>query len=182
MSFDLFFVSSNPHKYREAKQIMASLNVSLGFLESNLQEIQSDSISDIATTKAQAAFSKFDKPVIVEDAGLFIDSLGGFPGPYSSFVFGTIGNKGILNLLKSDRTAKFLSVVAYCDKTTQRHFDGVLHGSIAQSPQGDGWGYDPIFVPDSTNKTLAQSQHKNKISHRYAALVQFTSWWRQYTK
>ena len=66
--------------------------------------------------KAQDAFSKLKKPVIIEDDGLFINSLDGFPGPYSSYVFKTIGNKGILNLLKNNRKAKFVSIITYCDK------------------------------------------------------------------
>lgn len=100
-SFDLFFVSSNNHKYQEAKIILNSLGINLGFLKSNLEEIQSNSLDAIAMTKARDAFSKFKKPVIVEDDGLFIDSIDGFPGPYSSYVFKTIGNKGILDLLKN---------------------------------------------------------------------------------
>ena len=86
-SSDLFFVSSNSHKYKEVKAILDSFGVNVGFLRSELQEIQSDALGDIALAKAQDAFSKFKKPVIVEDAGLFVHSLGGFPGPYSSYVF-----------------------------------------------------------------------------------------------
>jgi len=99
-SFDLFFVSSNNHKFQEAKKILDSFGIKLGFFKSNLEEIQSNSIKEISSKKAIDAFSKYKKPLIIEDAGLFIDSLDGFPGPYSSYVFKTIGNKGILNLLK----------------------------------------------------------------------------------
>ena len=88
-SFDLFFVSSNIHKYQEAKKILDSLGINLGFFKSNLEEIQSNSINDIALNKAKNAFSKCKKPLIVEDDGLFINSLKGFPGPYSSYVFKT---------------------------------------------------------------------------------------------
>ena len=64
-----------------------------------LEEVQSNSMEVIASKKAKFAFSKFNKPIIIEDDGLFIESLQGFPGPYSSYVFEKIGNPGILNLV-----------------------------------------------------------------------------------
>ena len=112
---DLAFVSSNPNKYREAEAILESFGVGIEFLRHGLSEIQSDSLEIIASAKALDAFSKFARPVLVEDAGLFIDSLGGFPGPYSSYVLDTLGCKGILALTGPDRAARFVSVVAYCD-------------------------------------------------------------------
>src|SRR5210317_1664751 len=137
-SFDLFFASSNSHKYHEAKNILDLFGINLGFLKSNLEEIQSNSLHDIAIKKAQDAFSKFKKPIIIEDDGLFIDSIEGFPGPYSSYVFKTIGNKGILNLLKNNRQAKFVSIITYCDKTILKSFEGKLDGKISKTQRGKG--------------------------------------------
>jgi len=176
-SFDLFFVSSNNHKYQEAKIILNSLGINLGFLKSNLEEIQSNSLDAIAMTKARDAFSKFKKPVIVEDDGLFIDSIDGFPGPYSSYVFKTIGNKGILDLLKNKRKAKFVSIITYCDKTILQSFEGKLNGKISKTQKGKGWGYDPIFIPNNSVKTFAEINNKNKLSHRYKALKKFSKWY-----
>ena len=99
-SFDLFFASSNIHKFQEAKKILDSFGINLRFFKCELEEIQSNSLKEISKNKAIQAFQKCKKPVIVEDDGLFVDSLNGFPGPYSSYVFKTIGNKGILKLLK----------------------------------------------------------------------------------
>ena len=153
-SFDLFFVSSNNHKYSEAKKILDSFGINLGFLKSSLEEIQSNSLCNIAMAKARDAFSKFKKPIIIEDDGLFIDSLEGFPGPYSSYVFKTIGNKGILNLLKNNRKAKFVSIITYCDNTVLESFDGKLNGKISKTQKGKGWGYDPIFVPNNSTQNI----------------------------
>ena len=111
---DLLFVSSNIHKFKEAKQILDFFGIQ--FFKLNLEEIQSNSIKEIAIKKSQDAFSKCKKPLIIEDDGLHIDSLDGFPGPYSSYVHKTIGNKGILDLLKKNRSAKFVSTITYCDK------------------------------------------------------------------
>jgi XTP/dITP diphosphohydrolase len=176
-SFDLFFVSSNSHKYQEAKIILDSFGIKLGFFKSNLEEIQSNSLKHIALKKAQDAFSKLKKPVIIEDDGLFIDSLDGFPGSYSSYVFKTIGNKGILNLLKNNRKAKFVSIITYCDKKILRSFNAKLDGTISHSQKGKGWGYDPIFIPKNSKKTFAEMNNKNELSHRYKALKKFSSWY-----
>lgn len=176
-SFDLFFVSSNNHKYFEAKKILDSFGINLGFLKSNLEEIQSNSLHNIAMAKARDAFSKFKKPIMIEDDGLFIDTLEGFPGPYSSYVFKTIGNKGILNLLKNNRKAKFVSIITYCDKTCSESFDGKLNGKISKTQKGKGWGYDPIFIPNNSKKTFAEINNKNELSHRYKSLKKFSKWY-----
>ena len=176
-SFDLFLVSFNSHKYQEAKFILDSLGISLGFLKSNLEEIQSNSLDTIAIAKARDAFSKFKRPVIIEDDGLFIDSIDGFPGPYSSYVFKTIGNKGILNLLKNNRKAKFVSIITYCDKTNLQSFEGKLDGKISRIQKGKGWGYDPIFIPNNSKKTFAEINNKNELSHRCKALKKFSNWY-----
>ena len=115
MSYDVLFVSSNKNKFYEAKNILSQNGINLGFFKTPLKEIQAESLKEIAAQKADEAYRKIRKPLIIEDAGLFIESLNGFPGPFSSYVFKTIGNSGILRLLKTNRKAKFQSVVAYCD-------------------------------------------------------------------
>ena len=174
---DLFFVSSNIHKFKEVKTILESFNISIQFFKLNLEEIQSNSIKEIALKKAQDAFSKCKKPLIIEDDGLCIDSLDGFPGPYSSYVYETIGNQGILNLLEKNRNAKFISTITYCDKKNLESFEGKLDGYISKSEKGNSWGYDPIFIPKNTKKTFAELIDKNNLSHRYKALKKFSSWY-----
>jgi len=71
-------------------------------------EIQSDSLSEIARLKALDAFSKCKKPIIIEDDALVVDSLGGFPGPYSSYVYDTIGNTGIVKLTQKKQKGEIL--------------------------------------------------------------------------
>ena len=174
---NLFFVSSNTHKFKEAKEILDFFGIPIQFFQLNLEEIQSNSIKEIAIKKAQDAFSKCKKPLIIEDDGLHIDSLDGFPGPYSSYAHKTIGNKGILNLLKQNRNAKFISTIIYCDKNGLESFEAKLDGTISKSQKGKGWGFDPIFIPKNTKKTFAQLNDKNIISHRYKALKKFSNWY-----
>lgn len=174
---DVYFVSSNKHKYVEAKEILSSFGIKLGFFEAKLVEIQSNSLSEIARAKALDAFSKCKKPIIIEDDALVIQSLGGFPGPYSSYVFDTIGNKGVILLTKRNRTAKFYATISYCDsKEKPILFGGITPGKIATKISGKGWGYDPIFIPQGRTKTYGQISDKNTLSHRYRALAKFASW------
>lgn len=174
---DVYFVSSNKHKYLEAKEILSAFGIKLGFFQASLVEIQSDSLSEIARTKALDAFSKCKKPIIIEDDALVIPSLGGFPGPYSSYVFDTIGNKGVVSLVRKNRKAKFYATISYCDKKRRPIlFEGITPGRIAKKIAGKGWGYDPIFVPQGKTKTYAQISDKNTLSHRYRALAKFANW------
>ena len=172
----LDFVSSNQHKFGEARRILSGLGVTVHHRAAALPEIQSDSLAEIAVHKALAAHRLTGGAVLVEDDGLFIESLGGFPGPYSSYVFGTIGNGGILELARGDRTAVFRSVIAYSDGETTVHFEGAVRGSISDAQRGDGWGYDPIFVPEGADGTFAQID-KDRFSHRRAALAAFAEWY-----
>ena len=89
----------------------------------------------------------------------------------------TIGNKGILDLLKKNRDAKFISNITYCDKKNLESFEGGLDGHISKSQKGTGWGYDPIFIPKNTKKTFAELIDKNNLSHRHKALKKFSSWY-----
>lgn len=177
MSFDILFASSNANKFREAKQILAIHGIKLGFFKCKLEEIQGNSIEKIATKKVGDAFNQCRKPVIIEDDGLFIESLHGFPGPYSSFVFESIGNNGILKLVGKNRKAKFHSVIAFCHKKNEiKLFSANLNGIISKNIKGNGWGYDPIFIPQGKKETFAKIKNKNEISHRYLALQKFSNW------
>jgi XTP/dITP diphosphohydrolase len=178
MLSSILFASSNKNKFEEAKNITSKFGLQLKFLKSTLQEIQADSLEDIARYKAIQAFSICLKPVIVEDTGLFIKSLNGFPGPYSSFVFNTIGNKGILHLISKPRDALFRSIIAYCEKSGDVHlFSADVKGTISKKERGTRWGFDPIFIPRGKEQTFSQLKEKNEISHRYLALKKFANWY-----
>ncbi len=176
-SSNLYFASSNKHKFDEAKKILSTFNIELEFFRCNLLEIQSNDIKDIAVKKATEAFGLCKDSVIVEDDGLFINSLNGFPGPYSSYVFKTIGNNGILKLVLKNKSARFQSVIAYCDKSRNKLFSATLKGKISNRSRGTGWGYDPIFIPNGRSTTYAELSDKHKVSHRYRALKKFASWY-----
>jgi len=179
-----FFVTGNIHKFNEARRVLAERRVATALLRVETIEIQDDSIEKIAKATATEAAKKCSLPVIVEDAGLSIEALNGFPGPYSSYVYRTIGNKGILKLMKNTekRDAHFHSAVAFCNpEEPPRCFHGRAKGKISLEARGNlGFGFDPIFEASaSRGKTFAEMilMEKNRCSHRAEALRKFANWY-----
>jgi XTP/dITP diphosphohydrolase len=183
----VFFATGNINKFNEARSILSPFGISVGMLRMKGDEIQSDNLKEIAENSARNAYNKTKLPIFVEDAGLFIEALSGFPGPYSAYIYKTIHNSGILKLMKniSDRNAKFQSVIAYCDQTLcEPHcFWGESEGEINRSevkPRGKPpFGFDPIFQPIGSNKSFAEMtiSEKNDFSHRAMAIREFAEWY-----
>ena len=168
----IYFITSNKGKVWEAKQKFSNLNIDIIQKDLGYPEIQADSLEEVALFGANHVQKIFDKPFILEDAGLFIDSLKGFPGVYSAYVYYKIGLAGILKLLdsKKNRNATFRSVYAF-GKSGRKPllFIGECKGTISHEEKGThGFGYDPIFIPQGESMTFAQMQtnQKNLISHR----------------
>jgi len=180
----IFFVTNNIHKFNEARKVLAQYNIAVAMLRVKPSEIQDDNIENIAKSSAIEASNKTRLPVIVEDAGLFIDALKGFPGPYSSYVYRTIGKEGILKLLeeRDDRKARFKSVVVFCSPNLEmKCFRGIVEGKISRTIRGEsGFGFDPIFEPkELSGHTFGELsiEEKNEISHRSRALRSFAEWY-----
>ncbi|NHJ02239.1 MAG: non-canonical purine NTP pyrophosphatase [Candidatus Heimdallarchaeota archaeon] len=167
------FATSNINKFREIQNIFQrKSNYKLQLLPSELLEIQANSLEEVAAFSLEnIIWEDENQPIFVEDSGLFISELNGFPGPYSSYIYQTIGLKGVLALLKgtTKREAVFKSVIALKYKKITHICVGAVQGSISESISDLGWGYDPIFIPDGTDgKTFGEIQEKkNYISHRY---------------
>ena len=173
--------TGNLHKYGEAREILAEYGVELEFLEAEKVEIQADDQAEIAAYSLKQ-IQDDGRPIVVEDAGIFIDRYGGFPGPYSEYALRKIGLLGILKLMEGveDRGASFRSVVAYRHKDEMRCFQGVVEGKIAHKIRGTGgFGYDPIFIPSEgdgrTFGDMAEGE-KNALSHRARAFRSFGEW------
>jgi XTP/dITP diphosphohydrolase len=188
----VFFATGNINKFNEARRILGSCGVAVGMLKLKGDEIQSDSLQEIAEKSAQNAYSRCRLPVFVEDAGLFINTLEGFPGPYAAYVYKTIHNSGILKLMENvkDRNAAFHSVISYCDEQSPcqpKSFHGEVHGEITSAERREqgksGFGFDPIFQPAGSPKTFAEMtiQEKNSYSHRADALQKFAEWYKNST-
>ena len=179
-----YFVTSNIHKFQEARSILYEHKIATAKLKVDAVEIQDNSLENIANYSVQDAVKKCCLPIFVEDAGIFIEALNGFPGPYSKYVYNSIGLKGILKLMEDveDRKAYFMSVIAFSSPDESPIcFIGKVEGTISLKERGSfGFGYDPIFVPSgSEDKTFAEmiAPEKNEFSHRGKALRKFAKWY-----
>jgi XTP/dITP diphosphohydrolase len=171
-------VTSNSGKAAEVAAFFEGL-LEVDHVDLEIPEHRSNDIAEIAREKVRYAYNKLNTPLIVDDTGFFIDVLGGFPGPYAAYVQNSIGNAGILKLMKDvpDRNARFTTGIAYADERGVEVFTGTLEGKIALCPRGNnGFGYDPIF--EIGKKTLAEYsiEKKGRISHRSRALSSFHDW------
>jgi XTP/dITP diphosphohydrolase len=177
-------VTSNPGKAREFGSIFSEYGLSFRIEPIKTPEIQAMDLRIIAEESAIYAYDVLREPVLVEDAGLFIDALNGFPGPFSSYAYKTIGIRGILKLMKDveDRRARFLSVIAFYTPMIGgvKIFTGEVEGYIARESRGSGgFGFDPIFIPaEGDGRTFAEQsiEEKNKLSHRARAAGKFAEW------
>ena len=113
---------------------------------------------------------------MVEDSGLFVDALGGFPGVYSSYVHSTVGIEGIVKLLEEskDKSAQYISSISFWDGEKIHSVQGHCKGRISLESRGDaGFGYDPIFIPEAGDgRTFSEMTllEKTALSHRTMAL------------
>lgn len=175
----LRFMTKNQNKVREASLVLA--NYGLGVvMEDKLRkiEIQSDNLEDIVTYALSLNCVDW---LITEDDGLFIESLNGFPGPYSEYVYRTIGLGGILRLMSgvTNRGAYFKSVVGLCINGEVKLFEGIVRGRLAEEPRGSGgFGYDPVFIPEGYDKTFAEMgiEFKSRLSHRAIAFSKLANY------
>ena len=173
---EIYFVTGNKGKLLEAQKKFSDLDIKIIQKDIGYPEIQADTLEEVAEFGVKHVAEKLDTTFILEDAGLFIDALKGFPGVYSAYIYKTIGFNGILKLMKdvNDRGAIFRSVYAYKEPdSATRFFIGECRGVIAIKDRGsNGFGFDPIFIPDGSTRTFAEmsTEEKNSFSHRGKAL------------
>jgi XTP/dITP diphosphohydrolase len=142
--------------------------------QTNLVEIQSSDLEEIAIFSVKNCAETINyECFFVEDSGLFIKQLNGFPGPYSAYIFRTLGLKGILTLMErfENREAYFQSSIALKTRNEIKVFSEQVQGIISQRISDSGWGYDPIFVPnyDGSLTYGELGPKKNTLSHRFRA-------------
>jgi len=183
----LLFLTGNAGKLAEASHFFEPLGYQVEqFLVDGevpiVVEPQSDSLKDVAIAKIEQAKALFnqtgqDAAIFVEDAGLFIDELSGFPGVNSASVLNQIGLSGILNLMSeiTNRGAEFRAQAVLFTGEELVFGEGVCRGTITSETLGEsGFGYDPIFSPEGedSGRTFGQmdKMEKEGFSHRAKAL------------
>lgn len=169
---EVIFATQNDGKFREVREKFRRIGIEVKRYDKGYPEIQADTLEEVAIYGIKYLSKRIDKPFFLEDAGLFIKSLNGFPGVYSAYVFKKIGCDGILKLMEgvTDREAMFKSVVAYKERGKRvRIFVGECKGRISTEKRGSkGFGFDPIFYPEGATKTFGEmdASEKNMYSHR----------------
>ncbi|MBR6214733.1 MAG: RdgB/HAM1 family non-canonical purine NTP pyrophosphatase [Candidatus Methanomethylophilaceae archaeon] len=163
-------ITSNPGKVTEYQKAFDELGIEMEHYRLPYDEVQTSDLEEVVNKGMDEIISKGVRNFIVDDTGLFIDSLKGFPGVWSAYAQKTIGNKGILKLMDGveDRGAEFRCCIG-CDIDGERIVVvGVCRGYITESEKGtDGFGFDPIFSPDGKLTFAEMSiEDKNLISHR----------------
>ena len=161
---EVYFATSNKHKFAEACHI---LDMKLRRIDIDLEEIQEVSVRKVAIHKANIAYRKLRKPVIVEDTGLHLKGLNGFPGALVKWLISNTGTGGVCRIADrlKNREAYAETCVAFHDGRKVRAFTGRIYGTIAKNPSGKtGFGWDAIFIPKGYAETFAQMDMKRKSS------------------
>ncbi len=181
----LYFATHNAHKLDEARAILGD---AIDLQSLNALDIWGElpetghTLRDNALQKARFLVRHYGVNCFADDTGLEVDALGGEPGVYSARYAGEPSNsernrQKLLECLRGidNRRARFRTVVALIIDGEEMTFEGTVEGKIIDTERGEsGFGYDRLFMPDSTNKTFAQmtADEKNAISHRARAMMQ----------
>lgn len=174
----LYFVTTNKHKFEEVRAMLDPIPVEQMPLD--IPELQGEH-EHIVKEKIRHACTELKQPCFVEDVALYCDALNGLPGPYIKAFEQKLGPGGTWKLLQNFQNKKCsaISLIGYMEPGGEpRVFAGVVEGELV-SPRGeDGWGFDPIFLPEGYEQTYAELGRERKvhISHRGKALQAFKEW------
>lgn len=170
----LKIVTSNPGKVEEFRKAFSDLGIEIEHVRMAYTEPQVSALEEVADAGISELASKGMTDFLIDDSGMFIDALEGFPGVYSSYVQKTVGNDGILKLMDGigNRKAEFRCCIGCYVNGKRIVVTGVCPGVILQRASGSvGFGYDPIFSPDGKVSFAEMPlDAKNGISHRGRAI------------
>lgn len=151
----IVFVTGNKYKFEIAQKVLENSNIELVQQKIDTPEIQSTDVEEIASYSAKFAAEKLEKPVALTDAGWYINSLNGFPGPFIKYVNQWLSSEDILKLMegKTDRTVTIKGCLAYCEPNSEPlTFPSQVTGAISEKAvKTDKEGNTPInelFIPD----------------------------------
>ena len=169
----LTFITSNKHKVEEIGFELKKYGVELEQLNIGYGEDKDADMEEVARKAAKELAEKLQKPVIMEDTGLYFKAYDNFPGAMPKFVFNGIGFDGIFRLLEGkDRSAYFKTIIGFCEPGSEPVlFAGEMRGQITEevhAPEKDSMPYTHIFIPSGTNKVMIEMtiEEKNSVSQR----------------
>ena len=175
------YVTGNWYKIMCARSILEPLGFEVDNIKMETTEIQANNVEDVGMYSAKEASDKLKCDVLKNDTGLYVEALGGFPGPYTHYVDEKLGEDGLLKLLKGvdNRNACFIEAFAYCEYGKDPVvFKSITKGRIATEKSGIyGWSWDFIFIPDGYDKTMGNYPDEERCyiwnTDAYAELVKF---------
>lgn len=161
-------VTGNPGKIAEAR---TALGRDLETVEIDLPEIQSLDYREVLQAKAEEAWRRIGRPLVVEEAGLDLAALNGFPGPLVKWMLGAVGPEGIARTAAAlgDLRASARCFLLYKDGDREIVAEGRTEGTLVLPGRGShGFGWDPVFLPEGFSFTFAEltGTEKNAVSHR----------------
>lgn len=180
----LVFATNNEHKLREVRTILGNKVELLSLADigchADIPET-ADTLDGNALIKAHYVYDNYGLDCFADDTGLEVEALNGAPGVHTARYADEQGHDSEANVRKllhemkekESRKARFRTVIALIEKGEEQLFEGIVEGEIAKIKQGtNGFGYDPIFIPEKTGQTFAEMgpEKKNQISHRARAV------------
>lgn len=184
----IVFATNNAHKLSEVRSMLDGIADVRSLADIGCHDDipeTSDSIEGNALLKAEFVLKHYGFACFADDTGLEVEALGGEPGVHSARYAGDehddeANKRKLLDRLKGkeNRTAQFRTVIALMNKDATYTFEGIVKGHIIESARGsEGFGYDPLFVPEGYDKTFAElgAVIKNTISHRAKAVEKLVS-------
>ena len=180
---ELVFATNNPNKTKEIQELLPATIKILSLEKFNIKEDipeNQNTLEGNAHEKASYIYNKLGKNCFADDTGLEIDSLDGEPGVYSARYAGSSKDpranmEKVLKKLENvaNRQARFRCVIALIIDGQEKLFEGAINGTIIHEQRGsEGFGYDPVFLPNGYGQTFAEMplELKNQISHRSQAI------------
>ena len=182
---ELVFATNNAHKLEEIRAILGDTMHVLSLNDINCHEDipeTADTLEGNAALKAEYIFNHSGKDCFADDTGLEVEALNGEPGIYSARYAGGDGHDSEANMTKllanmedkENRKARFRTAICLIEGGEKHFFDGIVNGEIIRTRRGgEGFGYDPIFMPEGYTETFAEmgNDEKNKVSHRARAVA-----------
>ncbi len=188
----IVFATNNQHKLSEVREILKDEVEVVSLAEINCNDDipeTAETLEGNAELKALFVFNKYNLNCFADDTGLEVETLNGNPGVYSARYAGepTNSERNVDKILqemqgKTNRNAQFRTVICLIENGQKTFFEGKIEGKIAHYPCGNnGFGYDPIFIPNGNEKCFAElsSEEKNKISHRALAVKELTDYFKK---
>ena len=161
------FVTGNFKKIAQAKQFLEPLGIEVNSIKMNPVKIQANSVEEVASYSVKYLSEELKTNVIKSETGLMVEALNGFPSAYTNYASDTIGENGLLKLMKDveNRNACFIQALAFCEYGKESVvFKSFTEGTISKRKSGKyGWGWDYIFIPKGETKTLGSFKDEKRI-------------------